>query len=352
MYNISSDSFSMFKSIYSNIENEIVTLSNYVKFDKKNELCFSFKIAKLIMRIVSEIENVLYEICLSDGTIKIGDQPSLNKLIEIMDKEYLMSRKEVKVKIGYFGEIFKERSIFLPFDKTKIEPENKNRYYWSNINNKLKHNRSSILSDANLKTLLDVYAGLYLVHVYLNFKYFSSNSFSDHVYEHDIQCENQLFNKQLFAKFEKKDFPIFDYEELEKSLSEYRFFSLSSLVLFEFDGLKKDLTQSQYKNLDKEFPYIEKINEFKNIYKTMSPEEKGLNGMLDEILEIDYQDFNQIQKSISQISTFTYDDLVYNGDDDPYLEESKMSFSTLIKRSNYEINPEDLFYKESNDLIF
>jgi hypothetical protein len=39
------------------------------------------------MRIVSEIENVLYEICLSDGTIKIGDQPSLNKLIEIMDKK-------------------------------------------------------------------------------------------------------------------------------------------------------------------------------------------------------------------------------------------------------------------------
>lgn len=68
----------MFFPIYEQLEKELIDLGFYISFDRKQKLTYSIKIADLILRTVSEIENLAFELCKIEQ-IKFREEKEKNK---------------------------------------------------------------------------------------------------------------------------------------------------------------------------------------------------------------------------------------------------------------------------------
>lgn len=91
----------LFFPIYKQLEKELIELSYFITFDKKQLKVYSIKISDLLLRTVSEIENISKELCKKEG-IKFYDKKKhirqyvkFHEYIDKLEECYLLSKKIV-----------------------------------------------------------------------------------------------------------------------------------------------------------------------------------------------------------------------------------------------------------------
>lgn len=163
----------LFWPIYKKLENDFIELSYYIAIDKKQLKTYSIKIADLMLRSVSECENLAKELCkkekvkFKDKKGKIRKYVIFNEYIEKLEQIYGLSEKHVScifdnIKQGTFD------IKHTPFAKKKILKEGKEKEIlsWYNSYNLIKHDRVKHFKEANIGNLIDSLTALFLLNIY------------------------------------------------------------------------------------------------------------------------------------------------------------------------------------------
>ena len=175
--------FNMFWPIYTQLEKEFKEISYYITIDKKQLKTYSIKISDLILRVVSECENISSELCKLEK-IKFKDKKGHIKTSiyfnEYIDKLNEIFKLENKLINPIYENIAKDAFIckLEPFKKTykKVNGKDKKILPWYYSYNKIKHDRIRNFKEANLENLINGLAALFLLNIYYLDKVFYSES--------------------------------------------------------------------------------------------------------------------------------------------------------------------------------
>ena len=193
-----------FWPIYKQIENEFKELSLYIHIDKKQLNTYSIKISDLILRTVSEYENLAKELC-KKNSIKFLDKNKHSKkivnfheYIEKLDQKYEINRKVVTFSYDNAEENFDTGRM--PFKKIEIKIGNKNKNTWSwyQAYNLIKHDRIKNYRKANVLNLIDAMAALFLLNIYYKNEAFYEEEPEDAI--NKINAFSDIFGVQYTVK--------------------------------------------------------------------------------------------------------------------------------------------------------
>jgi hypothetical protein len=155
---------SIYMAVYKSLEKEVISLSESLHFIDAHLGVYSIKIAVLLQRCVAEIESLFRDLYqqVSGNTVSdnVDSEHSLGKAISYLDKEFELSKKEVRISALNFWFSFNKLTPM------NYIPDSGDDYY--KAYNAVKHNRSVGLSKANLNVLLKALASLYILNVFLH----------------------------------------------------------------------------------------------------------------------------------------------------------------------------------------
>lgn len=150
--------------IYQNIESEVQKLTYSIHMSDDNLKVYSSIISDLILRCAAEIESISKELYKSNGGTKQGHIMYDYDALELLDKNWSISKK--KVFIGYHNVFFNDKFI-IPFIKdTPVINKNRQTYLWNNSYQNLKHDRGNSLKEGNVKSLFSICAALFILNLY------------------------------------------------------------------------------------------------------------------------------------------------------------------------------------------
>jgi hypothetical protein len=144
--------------VYKNLEKEILELSNDIYFDDKQLYVYSIKIADLIFRCSAEIESIAKDIYRYEQK---QEPKNPGECFDWMEKEWLISKKQILIATPYFYFEKEFKPSFAPFD---YKSSDKNDYY--SQYNAIKHDRVKNIHRANINILVRGMAALYLLNIY------------------------------------------------------------------------------------------------------------------------------------------------------------------------------------------
>jgi hypothetical protein len=81
----------IFFPIYQKLESELADLSFYIAFTKSNLPTYSIKIADLLLRTVSECENIMSVICKKEK-VSFKKKPLFQDYLDALNKIYSLNR--------------------------------------------------------------------------------------------------------------------------------------------------------------------------------------------------------------------------------------------------------------------
>ncbi|OOM09320.1 hypothetical protein [Clostridium saccharobutylicum] len=229
----------LFWPIYKKIEEEFKDLSYYIAINKKQLKTYSIKIADLILRTVSECENIASTICKREN-IKFKDKKGhirktvyFNEYIEQLNAIFKLEQKNVSIKyINIDNNTFDSK--LTPFQKEilKINGKQKSILPWYNAYNKIKHDRVKNFKQANLENLINSLAALFMLNIYLKNQIFYTidnydyknitkkiENFSD-VFEIDYSIKTNRYD-HLYNKNDDSFFDPISYFEVGLPMSVY-----------------------------------------------------------------------------------------------------------------------------------
>lgn len=164
----------LFFPIYKKIEEEFIDLS-YSIFINRNQLkTYSIRIADLILRTVSECENIAFELCkkekirFADKNGKIKSKIYFPEYISNLDLKYNLKHKYVAFDFGNC-----DKNVYgfklIPFRQVEIKEKDKilKNWIWYYAYNKIKHDRNRYFKYANIDNLINAMAALFLLNNYL-----------------------------------------------------------------------------------------------------------------------------------------------------------------------------------------
>ena len=138
------------------IEEDLLRLSRFVEFSKKNSSTFSLENARILMAATQEVDVLLKQICTKYGVILSRakrEENIANYRIQLGPKISPLSEIEVNFLISDI--------TAQPYESwTKKTPD------WWDANNKIKHERHNNYEKASLSNVLDAVAGLFLANLY------------------------------------------------------------------------------------------------------------------------------------------------------------------------------------------
>lgn len=143
----------LFFPVYKQLEKELDELSYFITFDKKQLKTYSIKISELLLRTVSEIENISKELCKREK-IKFYDKNKhirkvvyFNDYFEKLEDLFLLSKKYVSFDLDNCNEnIFDVKLVPFKKDKTyTLNGKTKSIWSWYYAYNKIKHDRVKFL---------------------------------------------------------------------------------------------------------------------------------------------------------------------------------------------------------------
>jgi hypothetical protein len=136
------------------IEEDLLRLSRFIEFSKKNASTFSLENARILMAATQEVDVLLKRICKKHG--KPGEkEPQYRKELS------LEIPKLLTIEVSFLlGDI-----ISCPY---KAWASGKTPEWWT-ANNKIKHERHNHYEKASLSCVLDAVAGLFLANLYFYF---------------------------------------------------------------------------------------------------------------------------------------------------------------------------------------
>lgn len=222
-----------FWPIYKQLESEFEELSLYIHIDKKQLSTYSIKIADLILRTVSECENLSKELCKKnsikflDKNKKIRTFVNFHEYLERLDDKYRINKKIVTFEYKNAEENFDTGRM--PFKKIeiKIGKKNKSSWSWYDAYNSIKHDRIKNYRKANLMNLIDAMAALFLLNVYYKNEQFYEekpekainkiNSFSD-IFRINYTVKPKYSEEIYTEEFDKI---IYKHFQIEKLFSTY-----------------------------------------------------------------------------------------------------------------------------------
>ncbi|KAF6578407.1 hypothetical protein G9G54_14145 [Paenibacillus sp. EKM212P] len=227
----------LFWPIYRKLESEFTELSYYISIDKQQLKTYSIKIADLILRAVSECENIAKELCkkekikFRDKKGQIRDYVTFHEYIEELDKMYNLKYKLVacdfeNIKKGTFD--IKHD----PFRKERITRNGKDKeiWRWYNSYNLIKHDRIKNFKEANMGNLINSLAALFLLNVYYMDKdFYLTNEYSYETIISKIEGFSEVFKvdytlipKQSETRIQRDNFvDPYSYFEIAKPYSTY-----------------------------------------------------------------------------------------------------------------------------------
>lgn len=193
----------LFFPVYKQLEKELDELSYFITFDKKQLKTYSIKISELLLRTVSEIENISKELCKREK-IKFYDKNKhirkvvyFNDYFEKLEHIFLLSKKYVSFDLDNCNEnIFDVKLVPFKKDKTyTLNGKTKSIWSWYYAYNKIKHDRVKFFRYANLECLIKALAALFLLNIYyLNKTFYSETSYdTDYILE-KIEGFSKIFS--------------------------------------------------------------------------------------------------------------------------------------------------------------
>ncbi|MDI6791058.1 MAG: hypothetical protein QME44_10295 [Thermodesulfobacteriota bacterium] len=136
-------------------EADLIELSRFVEFDKKNYKCFSVEMARLLMTAAAEVDVVCKQLCRAVNPTSRAD--GINQYREEIVRAFPM--------IPRF-------EVLAPRYGLRLKPwvnwrRPNNPPYWWTAYNKTKHHRHTEYHRACLKNVLNAVSGLFVVCLYL-----------------------------------------------------------------------------------------------------------------------------------------------------------------------------------------
>lgn len=204
----------LFKPVYNRLEQEFKELSYCIAFDKKNLSVFSIKIADMILRTVSECENIARAICQKEGIKFLDKKRQTRKVIyfyeyiDELDKIFGLSKWLVSFKFENSSEdIFISKSTPFRKDiKTKNGKKEIDDWCWYDAYNSIKHNRNKYFKKANLENLIYGLEALFLLNIIFEDKVFYKEEYEDY--------------KALYSEIEEFS-DVFDIDVAVKVIEEF-----------------------------------------------------------------------------------------------------------------------------------
>ena len=137
------------------IEADLIELSRFIEFDKKNYKCFSVEMARLLMAAAAEVDVVCKQLCLSVNPTSRAN--GINQYRQEIVRAFPM--------IPRF-------EVLAPRYGLRLKPwvnwrRPNNPPYWWTAYNKTKHQRHTEYHRACLKNVLNAVSGLFVVCLYL-----------------------------------------------------------------------------------------------------------------------------------------------------------------------------------------
>jgi len=175
------------------LEDDLAKVSRYIEFTESNYDTYSIELAHLLLAAASEVDVVLKALC-NDVSPEISHS-GINKYRETIQAKQSHLIREYCT-IPRYG---LKLTPWSEWDKKT----NSNPVWWRSYN-KVKHHRDSDFKKANLKNVLNAMAGLALVNLYLQRRYFDFSRYSlphlSHVV-HSLSPQSSLieFQRDYYA---------------------------------------------------------------------------------------------------------------------------------------------------------
>ncbi|WP_459477370.1 hypothetical protein [Clostridium saccharoperbutylacetonicum] len=188
------DKINLFWPVYKNLEKELLKLSEYIHFSDDQTKVYSMHIADLIVRCSIEIEAISKEMYIQQGgkTHQFDNDGKNRDLyfdtdcIDLLEQEWHLSRKEIKVSASEFYFLTESNRILNPLYKANKRGSSGSK--WKKAYQALKHNRKDSIKMGNIENLIDAMGALYILNLYykdetfnLGRAYLSNTDFDERV---------------------------------------------------------------------------------------------------------------------------------------------------------------------------
>jgi len=252
----------LFWSIYNQIEKEFKELSYFIYIDRKQLKTYSVKIAELILRVVSECENISSEICKIEK-IKFKDKKGhIRKSVyfnEYVDRLNDIFNLEDKLVNPIYENIDQNAfySKLIPFrkEKRRVDGKEKEILSWYYSYNKIKHDRVKNYKEANLENLINGLAALFLLNIYYNNKvFYSKDNYNLDLIINNIESFSDVFEVDYAIKLENIDKIDEKAKEKDSFFSPKSFWEVSmpmSTYIIEYDKTYKTSSDAGADIMDK-----------------------------------------------------------------------------------------------------
>lgn len=190
-----------FWPIYKQIETEFKELSFYINIDRKQLNTYSIKIADLILRTVSECENIAKALCKKKG-IKFLDKNRhvrnfvrFSEYIEKLNKKYNLEEKLVCFHYANAAEdTFDFKHEPFRTEKIKVNKREIEIWSWYHSYNLIKHDRIRNYKKANMCNLINGLAALFLLNIYYKDEvFYNHNSYDRKNIINSIRSFSEVF---------------------------------------------------------------------------------------------------------------------------------------------------------------
>lgn len=169
----------LYWSIYKNLENELLSLTNQIHFDDKQLNVYSTKLVDLILRASIEIESISKDIYARNGgnsnpVDEHGNPKTLyfdTDCLEYLNKKWNICDKEISIIATNTYFTNKTNITFQPLKNSNKRGKNT----WKIAYQAIKHNREENLLKASLKNCIYAIGALYILNLYFIDKEFSQN---------------------------------------------------------------------------------------------------------------------------------------------------------------------------------
>lgn len=141
----------LYWSVYKNLENELIDLSDQIHFDDKQINVYSVKIAELLIRCAVEIESISKDLFLANGGVPPNDSDLYfdTHCLELLEHKWKLSSRHVLVSAQNVYFAHAENKILTPLKNANKRGTSGSN--WKKAYQAVKHNRAYSLSKGNIK---------------------------------------------------------------------------------------------------------------------------------------------------------------------------------------------------------
>lgn len=195
----------LFFPVYQKLEQEFIDLSFFIFINEEQLKTYSIRIADLLLRTVSECENIASQLCKKEKVEfkqKNGKPKSIvnfSEYIEALDKIYNLKQKYVSFDYANCSKDAFDSKLS-PFDKSEMEINKKKIINWSwyFAYNKIKHDRINYFNLANVENLINALSALFLLNNYNQDKiYYSIDGANRNDLIKEINSLSKLFTLDI-----------------------------------------------------------------------------------------------------------------------------------------------------------